>query len=322
MKPLASLSIDLDNEWSYLKTHGDPGWERLPSYLPVLAPRLIRFLDDRSLRLTAFVVGQDAAEEENHPALRSLALAGHEIGNHSFRHEPWIHLYDLDTVEEEIARAEEAILVATGVRPLGYRGAGFSHSPALLAVLARRGYRFDASLFPSFIGPLARAYYFLTARLSPEQRARRKALFGSVRDGLQPLKPFDWSLPGGATLLEIPVTTMPVLRLPIHASYLLYLSRFSPGLARLYWAAALDLCRLLGVEPSLLLHPLDLLGADDVSTLSFFPGMDMPSATKLERLGGYLDALCRRFDVVPMGEHAAAIQARGAGRAALVAGAR
>ena len=32
-KPLASLSLDLDNQWSYMKTHGDPGWESLPSYL-------------------------------------------------------------------------------------------------------------------------------------------------------------------------------------------------------------------------------------------------------------------------------------------------
>jgi peptidoglycan-N-acetylglucosamine deacetylase len=25
-KPIASLSLDLDNKWSYMKTHGDPGW--------------------------------------------------------------------------------------------------------------------------------------------------------------------------------------------------------------------------------------------------------------------------------------------------------
>ena len=35
MKPLASLSLDLDNEWSYLKTHGDVSWEALPSHLDV-----------------------------------------------------------------------------------------------------------------------------------------------------------------------------------------------------------------------------------------------------------------------------------------------
>ena len=25
MKPIASLSLDLDNQWSYMKTHGDAG---------------------------------------------------------------------------------------------------------------------------------------------------------------------------------------------------------------------------------------------------------------------------------------------------------
>ena len=38
-KTIASLSLDLDNKWSYLKTHGDPGWESFPSYLGILVPR-------------------------------------------------------------------------------------------------------------------------------------------------------------------------------------------------------------------------------------------------------------------------------------------
>ena len=25
--PLASVSLDLDNQWSYMKTHGDPAWQ-------------------------------------------------------------------------------------------------------------------------------------------------------------------------------------------------------------------------------------------------------------------------------------------------------
>ena len=29
-KPIASLSLDLDNKWSYLKTHGDAGWDSFP----------------------------------------------------------------------------------------------------------------------------------------------------------------------------------------------------------------------------------------------------------------------------------------------------
>ena len=43
-KPAASLSLDLDNQWSYMKTHGDPGWESLPSYLALVVPRVLDFL--------------------------------------------------------------------------------------------------------------------------------------------------------------------------------------------------------------------------------------------------------------------------------------
>ena len=38
IKPIASLSLDLDDLWSYQSTHGDPEWERRDSYLPALVP--------------------------------------------------------------------------------------------------------------------------------------------------------------------------------------------------------------------------------------------------------------------------------------------
>ncbi|HEX4778174.1 MAG TPA: polysaccharide deacetylase family protein, partial [Acidimicrobiia bacterium] len=87
MKKLASLSLDLDNQWSYMKTHGDAGWDSYPSYLDVVVPRVLDLLAARGLRITFFVVGQDAALDRNRDAIASLSAAGHEIGNHSFRHE-------------------------------------------------------------------------------------------------------------------------------------------------------------------------------------------------------------------------------------------
>jgi peptidoglycan/xylan/chitin deacetylase (PgdA/CDA1 family) len=105
----ASISLDLDNLWSYLKVHGDRSWESFPSYLDLVVPRVLAVLDSLSIRTTFFVVGQDAALARNHDALRSLAEAGHEIGNHSFHHEPWLHLYSAGEVAAEIERAETAI---------------------------------------------------------------------------------------------------------------------------------------------------------------------------------------------------------------------
>jgi peptidoglycan-N-acetylglucosamine deacetylase len=301
-RPAASLSLDLDNLWSYLKIHGDPGWEHFPTYLDLVVPRVLAFLAERGLRITFFLVGQDAAREENREALAALSAAGHEIANHSFRHESWLHLYSEAELEEELARAEEAIEQATGRRPEGFRGPGFSLSAATLAVLARRGYRYDASTLPTFLGPLARAYYFRTAGLSEEQRRQRSALFGTFQEGFRPIRPYRWRI-GEQRLLELPVTTLPLLRTPIHLSYVLYLDLVSPVLGRLYFDTALRLCRLTRVEPSILLHPLDFLGCDDTDRLSFFPAMRRPGAWKRERVSQHLASLAKRFEVVPMGEH-------------------
>ena len=49
LKPVASLSLDLDNKWSYMKTHGDSGWDTYPSYLDVVVPRVLAFLKERDL---------------------------------------------------------------------------------------------------------------------------------------------------------------------------------------------------------------------------------------------------------------------------------
>ena len=306
----ASLSLDLDNKWSYLKTHGNPAWSDYPSYLPSVVPRILELLRDLDLRITFFIVGRDAAAPEHAAVMRAIVDAGHEVGNHSHSHEPWFHRYDDATVEREIADAEDAIAEATGVRPNGFRGPGYSLSAKLLDVLASRGYAFDASTLPTFIGPLARAYYFMTSRLEPEERAKRGALFGSVADALMPLRPYRWPTASGP-LLEIPVTTMPIVRAPIHVSYQLYLAQYAESLTYAYFELAMRACVLTRTQPSLLLHPLDFMGGDDDADLNFFPGMGMTAARKIGIVRTLLARYRDRFDVMPMGAHARRIAAAG-----------
>ena len=259
----------------------------------------------RKLKITFFVVGQDAALERNYGPLKDIAAAGHEIGNHSFSHEPWLHLESEGKIEREIGSAEERIAQVTGQRTAGFRGPGFSFSAATLAVLRRLGYLYDASSLPTYFGPVARSYYFRHSALSRDQRKLRASLFGSVRNGLQPLKPY-WP-DGKDGLLEIPVTTLPIVRSPMHVSYILYLSTISSALALGYFRAALALCRGIGVSPSLLLHPLDFLGKDDNVGLDFFPAMDLASDRKLRLLEELLRIYCQTFQVVGVREHALSV---------------
>jgi peptidoglycan/xylan/chitin deacetylase (PgdA/CDA1 family) len=302
-KPLASLSLDLDNQWSYMKTHGDAGWESFPTYLDVVVPRFLEILGELNTKMTVFVVGQDAVLEKNHRALKSIHDAGHEVGNHSFHHEPWLHLYSPEEIEREVTQAEEAIQSATGDRPIGWRGPGFSFSKPLLNVLAKRGYEYDGSTFPTYLGPLARAYYFLKSDLPKEELKKRSQLFGKFSEGFRPLKPYFWNT-DHRDLLEIPVTTMPLFKVPMHASYILYFATYSEFLAKVYFKSALKLCRIFGIQPSLLLHPLDFIGGDDIAELAFFPAMQVPGAKKMKFMRWLLKAYTDHFEVVPMREHA------------------
>lgn len=307
-KPLASISLDLDNQWSYMKTHGDAGWESFPSYLDVFIPHVLDILTTLDLKITFFIVGQDAALDKNHEALAMLTKHGHEVGNHSFHHEQWMFNASRDAIKQELMEASEAIVRATGQRPRGFRGPGFTWNRDLLEILVDQGYLYDASTLPTYLGPVARWYYFRKSSMGKGEMQKRKYLFGSFSEGLRPVKPYLWKLGGEhespRTLLEMPVTTIPLIKTPFHLSYLLYLRRYSSVLMSLYLKTALGLCRLTGTEPSFLLHPLDLLGPEQVPQLKFFPGMDLSADHKISVFSRVLSELGKHFTLVNMSEHA------------------
>lgn len=305
MSRYVSVSVDLDNHWSYLKTHGNPAWEGYPSYLDRVIPLVCGFADRHSIELTMFVVGQDAELSKNGQAMAMIGESRHEVANHSFHHEPWLHLKDRGEVEEEIGRADRAITSATGRKPNGFRGPGFSLSQSTVHVLDEQGYAYDASTLPTFIGPLARAFYMRQSGLDREELEQRAQLFGSANEVLRPITPYAWRFGDhGSDLVEIPVTTMPVFRTPIHATYLLYLAKYSPVLSRLYLRTALALCRLRGVQPSILLHSLDFIGAEDITDLGFFPGMDMSGEVKRAMLDDYVELMKTHGEIITVGAHA------------------
>jgi hypothetical protein len=298
----ASISLDLDNKWSYMKVHGDEGWEEFPSYLDIVLPITLDILEKLDIRITFFIVGQDAAIEKNHKVLRSIVEKGHEVANHSFHHESWLKTYSKEKIEEEIMIAEEAILKATGKRTNMFRGPGFSWSHDLLEVLEKRNYIFDASILPTYISPLMRQYYFWKSKLSKEEKESRKELFGSFKEGFYPLKPFKWEFRNKKKLLEIPVTTMPVFKMPFHQSYLIYISNTSMSLMKMYLRFSILMCKLTKTSPSYLLHPLDLIGSDHAPELTFFPGMNIQSEKKVKIFETCMKMLKENFEILPMGE--------------------
>ncbi len=142
-----------------------------------------------------------------------------------------------------------------------------------------------------------------------QQRQGREKLFGSFKDVLGSNRPYRLKV-GSPALWMMPVTVTPVLRTPFHFSYLHYAAEKSEILARFYLRTSLRLCRLSGIEPSMLLHPLDFLGGDEEPELAFFPGMKDSGAVKRRRLQGYLTYITNSFTVQTQGEAAARLDGR------------
>lgn len=308
-KNIASISLDLDNQWSYMKIHGDSGWEKFPSYLDRFIPHALDLLDQLNLKITFFIVGQDAVLDKNHEYIKQLVKNGHEVGNHSFHHESWLHLYPKEKIKSEVLNAEENITQATGKKPEGFRGPGFSWSKNLIEALSELGYVYDASTLPTFIGPLARFYYFKTSKLTSEEKKERKKLFGTFKDGFRPVKPYLWNVNENKKLLEIPVTTIPFIKTPFHLSYLIYLNNISPFLMKQYLNMAIAFCKMTKTSPSFLLHPLDLIGGDLIPALKFFPGMNLKSDIKTRIFISVINTLAKNYKLVSLNKHAALLKA-------------
>ena len=289
-----------------MKTHGNAGWEDFPSYFDILIPYVLDILDCLNFAITFFIVGKDAVLDKNKDALKFLANRGHDIGNHSFNHEPWLQLYSKDRIKWEILETEEHIIRLIGKKPVGFRGPGFSWSRDLFEVLFENGYLYDATTLPTYLGPMASAYYFHSPNLTTEEKNKRKEILG-FGEGMRPVKPYYWKLPSGGKLLEIPVTTIPIIKTPFHMSYLLFLGRFSVFIMLLYLKIALTMCRLTRTEPSFVIHPTDLIGGDQVPDMKFFPGMDLTADYKLYLFKKVIRELSKRYTLVNMSSHADSI---------------
>lgn len=143
-----ALSIDVE-DWY----HAELVRRRRPTASPrvVDATRpILELLDRHRRRATFFVVGDVA---RRHPALiEAIADRGHELGCHGMTHRP---LWELgpDGLAAELAAFAALIrdVLGPGAHVTGYRAPSFSLDRTTtwaMPILARFGYRYDASVFP------------------------------------------------------------------------------------------------------------------------------------------------------------------------------
>jgi peptidoglycan/xylan/chitin deacetylase (PgdA/CDA1 family) len=253
------VQVDIDGWWAYCAAYGESAsLEPDPVFAEAL-PRLREMFDRHAIRATLFVVGADMMVPWKRRLIAGMARDGHEIANHTHRHRLGLPGYSRAEIRAEIAEAESILADVAGARPVGFRAPGYAIDEAVFEVLEERGYRYDSSLLPTFWGGVIRAFQ---ARGRPRGTAP-KGCFGRPAYGLAPLAPY---LPARRCLwrrarraadtggvVEVPVTTMPLVRVPFHSTWVFSLG---PGLFRLGRAS----CAVARAPINYVFHAIDLIG--------------------------------------------------------------
>jgi peptidoglycan-N-acetylglucosamine deacetylase len=291
----AAISVDLDGLAHYAHIHGveeaalDARARSL--HLSVALPRFLALFARLGLPATLFVIGEDVGAPGGE-ALQASARAGLELASHSHTHPYALARASEAELESELRRAEEALTSVAGRRPVGFRAPGYTLSARLLGALVRRGYRYDASVFPAAPYYLAKATVLGLMGLLGRHSA---AVLDSPAVLWAPRRPYRPSLGapyrrGDAPLWELPMAVTPALRLPFFGT----LVTLAP------WPVVKGAYRGLAGEDflSLELHAVDLLDAEDgipPALLSLQRDLSLPVAEKERRLGEVLSWLKRDF---------------------------
>jgi hypothetical protein len=316
--PRCAVSIDLDAVGCYYRIHGlgEAPAELAHTVLERALPRAANFFAARGLHATWFVVGRDAdadaalpdraARAANAARLAALARHGDELANHSYSHPYELARLPAEVVDDEIARCDRVLRAISGAAPRGFRAPGYDVSPAVLDALARRGYRYDSSIFP------APAYYAAKAAVMAALALARRpsgAVLTNPRALAAPAVPYRPAMTapwrrGQAPVVELPVAVTPWARLPAIGTSLLV----APALIRarlLAWMRRRDFF-------NLELHGIDFIDADQDGIpgelVARQPDLRLPIGEKLARLGALLDELGRSWTFATLAEVAKDVQ--------------
>lgn len=275
LPPLFSLSIDLDPLELYLGLHGrtEPLSRQAIDAIPATAAvRFGELCATLGVSGTAFVIARDVERGNGIDQLRALHRDGHEIASHSYAHDYAMSRWTEGMIDADLSRAESVLESAIGVRPKGFRAPGYTLSPTLLRVLARRGYTYDSSLLPS--PPYYAAKAAVMAGLAMRGR-RSTSILGN------PLQLFRSRGPHvvDGRLVELPVSVLPALRVPWIGTLVTALPE------RINALATLPLRR----DPLVVLelHGVDLVdGSDGIpkALLERRADMRLPASTRIARI--------------------------------------
>lgn len=285
-RPPATVSVDMDPVDLHLAGYGVRGLAADPLVYGAALPRLIERFARFGVRATFFVVARDAGTQG--ATVARLSREGHEVASHSLTHPLALTRLPAEELTRELVESRALLARAAGEEIAGFRAPNFDLDARVLRGLARAGYRYDASGYPT---PMLLTARLLLAARSGDPRAVLR-MRPWPRSFVRHPHRLDRALGG---LAEFPTAVTPRLRLPVYHTMRFFSAR-APFLRRLEGFAAR------GEPLSYPLHAVDALGlAEDGvdARLARHPGMALPLEEKLAALDDVLRLIATRFEPAP-----------------------
>jgi len=262
---LANISIDFESLYHYSETLGLNHPDRDRNYERIVD----RFLDlfaETGVRATFFMVGDDIRSKKlATDVLKRMVDAGHELANHTMTHPHNLSRLSAADKEEEIVGTARLIEDATGQKVVGFRAPCLDIDEELVDILERHGYWYESSVLPFYLKQAQEFAYGLICR----GRFRSTGAWQNSFAPPDPYAPAPGRLHrrGTRQITEVPIATVPILRIPFYSTVHFALGRAS-------FDASYALVRRGRQQFTYELHSIDLADCDEDGLRERYPGID------------------------------------------------
>lgn len=244
----AYITVDVDTVSTVLNAHGITSNKfKDPTYTKVL-PRFDSFFKKHKVKATFFVVGDNLNTKESKAMVQTLYSHGHEIANHSYSHPTNFSSLSKKQKEKEITKTEITIKDCIGIKPRGFRTPSWDISEETMQILEKKKYLYDSSILPTWVSRAFKYYLQLQSHSTHSIGKTEYAL--APRNPYRPDKKALWKK-GNMKIIEIPITTEPLLRLPLIGTVVFTLG--NP-----YFSLSYNMARLSSVPLNFQLHAIEL----------------------------------------------------------------
>ena len=214
-----SVHVDCDNSWVYenelgIKSNYDQNY-----IYDVALRRLLDLFNHYEIKATFFIIAKDLTLNSCVQFCKEAMVQGHLIGNHSLSHPPNYGKLNFEERKFEILSGHNQIYEKLNYQCKSFRAPGYGVQDEDLLLLAKMGYTYDSSSLPG-------CTTLIIKLLTLHSKEYRKKSLNVWQNFLATTKTKKYQFNNSLSVWRVPVGVMPILRLPIHTSFLFLLGKY------------------------------------------------------------------------------------------------